>query len=309
MLSSSSRTCWTVTPGTMKLLVFVLLALPSCVDSCDTQTEYLKDGECCNMCGPGTRMTDSAICRDPYCKDCEEDEYQAGFTKETRCRRQPSCDPNVHLEPVLPRTTKIFSPCKCLKGYHCSSESCTSCNKDTVCGPGYEVSRNATETSDTECKPCPHGTFSNASSYESRCRPWTRCEIEEKPGSTSSDNVCRGSKAEHVGTLCAVIAAVAALFVLVLVLICRKIRGSRKIILPDDEWGNHDDPGIHDDILHNQYSGFAQAEENEMKEEEGQPGEEVDSGIETNGLTDGGQPLHQEEGKEDVLSQSESSYM
>uniref|UniRef100_A0AAY4CM62 TNFR-Cys domain-containing protein n=1 Tax=Denticeps clupeoides TaxID=299321 RepID=A0AAY4CM62_9TELE len=152
-------------------------ALPSCVDSCDTQTEYLKDGECCNMCGPGTRMTDSAICRDPYCKDCEEDEYQAGFTKETRCRRQPSCDPNVHLEPVLPRTTKIFSPCKCLKGYHCSSESCTSCNKDTVCGPGYEVSRN-----DTECKPCPHGTFSNASSYESRCRQsrsWCTWELSD----------------------------------------------------------------------------------------------------------------------------------
>ncbi|CDQ95186.1 unnamed protein product [Oncorhynchus mykiss] len=154
----------------------------------------MKNGVCCSMCGPGTKMLSShSGCLDPHCMPCQEGEYQHAFTDKNLCKLQPYCDPNKNFEHSTNRNTTSISPCKCKPGYHCSSEECLTCVPHTKCRPGEEVKSKGNPIHDTVCKACPLNMFSSDSSAESKCKLWTVCTSEfktEAEGTATSDAVC-----------------------------------------------------------------------------------------------------------------------
>ncbi|XP_038866532.1 tumor necrosis factor receptor superfamily member 5 isoform X2 [Salvelinus namaycush] len=178
----------------MIVLLLCILSVLTVVYSCDPETQYLKNGECCSMCGPGTKMLSShSGCFDPHCMPCQEGEYQHAFTNKNLCKLQPYCDPNKNFEHSTNRNKTSLSPCKCKTGYHCSSEECLTCVPHTKCRPGEEVKSKGSPIHDTVCKACPLNMFSSDSSAESKCKLWTVCKSEfktEAEGTAISDTIC-----------------------------------------------------------------------------------------------------------------------
>ncbi|XP_036447698.1 tumor necrosis factor receptor superfamily member 5 [Colossoma macropomum] len=175
----------------MRAIYIILLVFPALVYSCN-EREYLKDGQCCKMCGPGTRMKQNTDCMDPHCQPCENGEYQDGFTQETKCKQQPSCDPNLFFQNQTNPSKTERTQCQCMPDHHCSSLQCISCVRNTVCHPGEQVKKIGTQMSDTECEPCPEGKFSTTLSART-CLPWKECSsgnVESVPGSSTSDRIC-----------------------------------------------------------------------------------------------------------------------
>ncbi|XP_051947408.1 tumor necrosis factor receptor superfamily member 5 [Xyrauchen texanus] len=173
------------------LCLVIMLFYP--VLSCEDETHYMKGDKCCKMCGPGKRMMLDDNCQDPRCQDCQIGEYQSGYTRETKCDRQPSCDPNLHfLQQTFPSKTEL-SKCQCKRGYYCSAEDeCSTCRKHAVCRPGQRIVQNGTSISDTLCTACKIGTFSPHHSADN-CYEWKTCDpgyVEGTPGSLTSDRTC-----------------------------------------------------------------------------------------------------------------------
>ncbi|XP_013991523.1 tumor necrosis factor receptor superfamily member 5 [Salmo salar] len=210
----------------MIVLLLCLLSVLTVVYSCDPETQYMKNGECCNMCGPGTKMLSShSGCFDPHCMPCQEGEYQHAFTDKNLCKLHPYCDPNKNFEHSTNRNKTSLSPCKCKTGYHCSSEECLTCVSHTKCRPGEEVKSKGNPIHDTVCKACPLNMFSSDSSTESKCKLWKVCESEfktEAEGTATSDTVCVAVPNSH-GTIITIVMALLAAVVLGIVL-C-KFRG------------------------------------------------------------------------------------
>ncbi|KAK6303328.1 hypothetical protein J4Q44_G00257820 [Coregonus suidteri] len=209
----------------MVLLLLCMLSVLSVVSSCDPETQYLKNSECCNMCGPGTKMLSShSGCLDPHCMPCQEGEYQNAFTEKNLCKLQPYCDPNKNFEHSTNRNKTSLSPCKCKTGYHCSSEECLTCFPHTKCRPGEEVLSKGNPIHDTVCQACPLNMFSSHSSAESMCKLWTVCKSgfnTEAQGTATSDTVCvPGSMSS--GAIAAIVIALAAL---VLAIVVCKFKG------------------------------------------------------------------------------------
>lgn len=175
---------------TLRITIFLSVVMVVYCDSstCDPETQYLKDGLCCQMCGPGTRMiSDNPGCQDPQCKPCLENEYQPAYTKETRCFLHPYCDPNKSFESK--RNLTSLSECRCKEGYHCNNVDCLVCVPHSECRPGWRVASRGTHNHDTNCQACPSNTFSNESGAN-ECIKHTVCKVIEKEGTDKSDAIC-----------------------------------------------------------------------------------------------------------------------
>lgn len=156
-------------------------------------------------------MVSMGVCRNPVCKDCEEDEYMETYNKETMCERQPYCDPNSNFVwPESTSTTKRHQ-CLCEKGFHCSGSSCITCVPHTECELGFGATTIGDQTHDTVCEKCPEGTFSDEKSWNGTCKKKTTCEsgTESKDGSSKSDHICVPNNA-HVGIIAVVCVLVGA---------------------------------------------------------------------------------------------------
>ncbi|XP_049437395.1 tumor necrosis factor receptor superfamily member 5 isoform X1 [Epinephelus fuscoguttatus] len=176
---------------------------------CDPLTQYEKDGECCKMCGPGTRMVSlsSGSCLDPGCIDCGEDEYQDKYTAKLLCERQPYCDPLRNFEVRVSKNKKEKIPCMCKYGFHCSSEQCLTCVPHTTCAPGHGARIIGNHAHDTECQECKDDTFSNNTSWDGVCEKWTQCADGyqiQKIGTGVSDNICERTPRKHILVICLV---------------------------------------------------------------------------------------------------------
>ncbi|XP_064155298.1 tumor necrosis factor receptor superfamily member 5 [Anguilla rostrata] len=179
-----------------KMKTFVFNFWMACIlvaaNACDPDRQYEKNGVCCRMCPPGTRMSHDASCEDPNCIRCGEHEYQPDFTREYQCQLQPFCDPNMNFDQVPPDPTKRVS-CKCKPGHHCSSEECLTCVPNTDCKPGQRVFIKGEGSSDTVCQACEPGMFSNKSSAE-QCLKWRTCDEKTEQiktsGTPTSDVEC-----------------------------------------------------------------------------------------------------------------------
>ncbi|XP_072106275.1 uncharacterized protein, partial [Mobula birostris] len=70
--------------------------------------------------------------------------------------------------------------CRCKRSYYCSEQlegRCERCKRISQCGSGHGVTRNATDSSDVICAPCPPGTFSNVTDSLSPCQNHTVCAV------------------------------------------------------------------------------------------------------------------------------------
>ncbi|XP_056114031.1 tumor necrosis factor receptor superfamily member 5 [Rhinichthys klamathensis goyatoka] len=180
-------------------IIYLLVSLLHFVLCCEEdETHYKnKSGECCKKCGPGKRMLVDDNCKDPRCQDCKIGEYQSGYTSNTRCERQPSCDTNLHLKPQEDKPiTNRLNKCVCEPGYYCTlDDDCSACMKHSVCKPGQRVAKKGSPESDTVCETCKNGTFSDHDSADT-CEEWTTCDYgydQNTPGSSTSDRSCLGS--------------------------------------------------------------------------------------------------------------------
>ncbi|CAJ1084480.1 tumor necrosis factor receptor superfamily member 5-like [Xyrichtys novacula] len=175
------------------LLVFAFIVVVSAQPQCDPETQYEKNGACCKMCPPGTRMLSSGTCDEPRCEDCGEREYQDKYTTEPKCQRQPYCDPNKNFNQAIHVSKKKATICECKHGFHCSSEQCIICVPHTICPQGKGAKIKGNHSRDTECEVCTDGTFSDVSSWDSECKKWTECGNDyhiKETGTASSDNIC-----------------------------------------------------------------------------------------------------------------------
>ncbi|XP_074537920.1 tumor necrosis factor receptor superfamily member 5 [Halichoeres trimaculatus] len=200
----------------MKMHLFMLFAfivLASAQRRCDQDIEYEKNGECCKMCAPGTRMLRTGSCDEPRCEECGENDYQDTYTTDSKCKRQPYCDPNRNFNRTTHMSKTQETKCKCKLGFHCSSTECITCVPHTVCPPGKGATTEGSHSQDTVCEECPDGTFSNESSWSGVCKAHTKCENDyhiKEAGTSTSDNICEMNSRSHVigivlGVLCGII--------------------------------------------------------------------------------------------------------
>lgn len=145
-------------------------------------------------------MESVGVCRNPVCKDCDENEYMDTYNTERICERQPYCNPNSNFKwPESTSKTKKHQ-CQCKEGFHCSSPSCFTCDPHTECEPGYKAAVIGSHSRDTVCEECPSGTFSDEKSWNSTCKERSWCYLGSTP--KDNENICGH---EHVGVIAAVI--------------------------------------------------------------------------------------------------------
>ncbi|KAF1483305.1 Tumor necrosis factor receptor superfamily member 1B, partial [Megadyptes antipodes antipodes] len=166
----------------------------------DPSTEFYEEGlnKCCSQCPPGQYKTESCSHRvDTKCSPCRPDTYTAIWNRSPQCF---ACSPPCRKGFVQNQTcTKSQDRiCSCPPNEYCVSkiyEYCKICKVHKKCGKGYRVSRRGTDSTDTECKPCPPGTFSHEESYDTSCIPHTVCKSVAIPGNSINDTVCSDSGA------------------------------------------------------------------------------------------------------------------
>ncbi|XP_062314830.1 tumor necrosis factor receptor superfamily member 5 isoform X2 [Osmerus eperlanus] len=176
------------------ILIFfgtVLQVASSDTSTCDPATQYPFGNDCCQMCGPGTKMKSIPVCEDAQCEPCPENEYQDAYTRDKVCQRQPYCDTNKNFEFKHNKTKMSRVNCRCKPGYHCNSKDCLVCVPHTKCEPGSGVVSRGTDREDTQCQVCPPNTFSNDTSAVSECLKHTICGGNtETEGTNESDTIC-----------------------------------------------------------------------------------------------------------------------
>ncbi|XP_054647844.1 tumor necrosis factor receptor superfamily member 5 isoform X2 [Dunckerocampus dactyliophorus] len=303
------------------LIMWTFTEMTAAQPLCDPLTQYQRNGECCQMCPPGTSMSSLGTCAEPMCRICDEDEYQDTFTVEANCKRQPYCDPNKNLEFVKEKSKTEKSACACQHGFHCSSDACLTCVPHSSCGPGWGPLVEGNQTHDTVCRRCPEGTFSSKSSWDAVCVRWTECESGYhvgQSGSDKSDVVCEKSQRQH-----AVIAIIVVLLVVGVALIAaakiwfsrgRKEESKGKGCVEACVQCDNDPPREEKALLDRQTAdAVPEADMPQPSMEEGGTGvpEENEDGPNlavTGGLlfTDNGNYVTQENGKSEVLSRQES---
>ncbi|KAF1514007.1 Tumor necrosis factor receptor superfamily member 1B, partial [Eudyptes filholi] len=167
---------------------------------CKDPTEFYEEelNKCCSQCPPGQYKTESCSHRvDTKCSPCRPDTYTAIWNRSPQCF---ACSPPCRKGFVQNQTcTKSQDRiCSCPPNEYCISkiyEYCKICKVHKKCGKGYRVSRRGTDSTDTECKPCPPGTFSHEESYDTSCIPHTVCKSVAIPGNSINDTVCSDSGA------------------------------------------------------------------------------------------------------------------
>uniref|UniRef100_A0A672TGW4 TNFR-Cys domain-containing protein n=1 Tax=Strigops habroptila TaxID=2489341 RepID=A0A672TGW4_STRHB len=164
----------------------------------DPNTEFYEEllNKCCSQCPPGQYKTESCShAVDTKCSPCRPNTYTEIWNLSPQCFAcSPPCRKGfVQNQTCTPSQDRI---CSCSPNEYCISKIykyCRICKVHKKCGKGYRVSRRGTDSTDTECKPCPPGTFSHEESYDTSCVPHKVCKSVAVPGNSINDTVCRDS--------------------------------------------------------------------------------------------------------------------
>ncbi|NWY95561.1 TNR1B factor, partial [Loxia curvirostra] len=164
----------------------------------DPSTEFYDEelNKCCSQCPPGQYRTGSCSHTvDTKCSPCRPKTYTAIWNHSPQCFAcSPPCRKGLVQNQTCTRSQDRI--CSCPPHKYCVSkldEYCEMCRTHKKCGKGYRVSRRGTDSTDTECEPCPPGTFSPEESYSTSCTPHTICKSVAVPGNSRNDTVCSGS--------------------------------------------------------------------------------------------------------------------
>lgn len=274
----------------------IVVTLVYLVSSCEEETHYEKNGKCCKKCGPGKRMMMNDDCMDPRCQDCSEGEYQSGYTTETKCKPQPSCDTNLNFLPqITPIPKDILSVCKCKPGYFCTQDDdCSVCRPHKVCSAGQKILKAGSPVSDTVCKNCQIGTFSINNSATT-CEKWTTCDsgYEEKtPGTSTSDRICEKGTPSNRGAILGAVSGVLLLIVTaIIIMFFLKKRKIQWKLIPKQLNNQLKEPPLEDVEVFNP----------QQPQEYDEPISPTPSNV-----TENGNVVVQEDGKHSVLSSTET---
>ncbi|KAM9115805.1 tumor necrosis factor receptor superfamily member 1B [Pangshura tecta] len=165
----------------------------------DPDFEYFQENinKCCSKCSPGYRMLQSCnSSADTQCAPCDENTYTALWSRARRCFGcSPSCNTGLMQTQECTRTHDRI--CSCPANTYCFSKQsygrCLLCKAHKTCEKGYGVSKPGTDVMNTECSPCPPGTFSDEESSTAFCKPHSVCQSVSVAGNNTSDTVCSDS--------------------------------------------------------------------------------------------------------------------
>ncbi|XP_053106422.1 tumor necrosis factor receptor superfamily member 6B [Hemicordylus capensis] len=145
----------------------------------------------CQQCPPGTAVAKHCTKSTPTaCQPCPELYYTQYWNYLERCLYCNNfCD---HLEEeVQPCSATHNRVCQCKPGYYFESDFCL---PHTECPAGNGVTQLGSPHKDTECAPCPAGTFSAFSSSTDVCQPHQNCSMQGLellvPGNPFRDTLC-----------------------------------------------------------------------------------------------------------------------
>ncbi|NXW26749.1 TNR1B factor, partial [Phaetusa simplex] len=156
----------------------------------DPSTEFYEEelNKCCSKCPPGQYKTQSCShSADTKCSPCSPNTYTAIWNRSPQCF---ACSPPCRKGFVQNQTCTESQDriCSCPPNEYCISKLFENCK---ICTFLYLFK--GTDSTDTECKPCPPGTFSREESYNTSCVPHTVCKSVAVPGNSINDTVCSNS--------------------------------------------------------------------------------------------------------------------
>ncbi|NXA40556.1 TNR1B factor, partial [Eudromia elegans] len=165
----------------------------------DTTREFYEESlnKCCSRCPPGQyKLQNCTESVDTKCSPCEANSYTAIWNWSPQCFPcVPPCRQGfVQLQTCTKSQDRI---CSCPPNEYCISkvyDQCEMCRVSKKCRKGYRVSKKGTDSTDTECAPCPPGTFSDEESYDTNCKPHRVCKTVAIPGNSVNDTVCSDSR-------------------------------------------------------------------------------------------------------------------
>ncbi|XP_075384785.1 tumor necrosis factor receptor superfamily member 5 [Tenrec ecaudatus] len=205
------------------------------------QRQYQVNGRCCDLCRPGTVLrNDCSEGISTDCRPCSTGEFMGTWNRERRCHQHSHCDSILGFRVQSEGTLEKDSICICKEGWHCTSHACRICAEHSSCPAGFGVQEIATSNADTTCTPCPDGFFSNVSSANDKCRPWTSCRTkglaEVKAGTTMTDVLC-GPWPRSRALLAIPCTLGALLALLVMAAVIKRVlkKSKKKAALPEDQ--------------------------------------------------------------------------
>nr|XP_003462877.1 tumor necrosis factor receptor superfamily member 6B [Cavia porcellus] len=145
----------------------------------------------CAQCPPGTFVQQPCNRDQPTtCGTCPLRHYTQFWNYLERCRYcNVIC--GEHEEEARPCSVTHNRVCRCRPGFYAHAGFCL---EHAQCPPGAGVTAPGTPSQNTQCQPCPTGTFSASSSSSDRCRPHRNCTALglalNVPGSSSRDALC-----------------------------------------------------------------------------------------------------------------------
>ncbi|KAI3356967.1 hypothetical protein L3Q82_003602 [Scortum barcoo] len=135
------------------LLLCALIAVAAAQHLCDPLTQYVKDDQCCNMCGPDLNFEiplhnkrNRTVCK------CKVGFHCSSPADCSFCREHSSCQPGYEANPKGDHMHDTVCK-KCPDGTFSSETSWNSvCTKWTKCGDQHRIAQKGTDISDNICE-------------------------------------------------------------------------------------------------------------------------------------------------------------
>ncbi|XP_068019327.1 tumor necrosis factor receptor superfamily member 11B [Melanerpes formicivorus] len=146
----------------------------------------------CDQCPPGSYVKKHCTASSPtQCAPCPDQYYAEEWNSNDECQYCSTVCKELQFvkQECTSRQNRL---CECVEGRYLELEFCL---KHTECPPGFGVAQPGTPESDTVCKRCPEGFFSNETSSKAACLKHRNCsalglKIALK-GNTVRDNICQ----------------------------------------------------------------------------------------------------------------------
>ncbi|KAM8830099.1 tumor necrosis factor receptor superfamily member 14-like [Synchiropus picturatus] len=191
------------------------------------------------MCPPGKRIkAECTAWQSTSCADCGDGTYMNTFTEEKQCHQCLNCTEGTGLRQISSCKFDQNTVCEPLGGFFCVSGSvdrCVAAQQHSTCAPGQYISRAGTSSTDTVCRDCSEGTFSDGTFMS--CQVHTQCSWRQQPGTIYADSVCLEglTAAEVAGIVIGILLLLMLLCVVVIVI--RKHRRQKELprAAPGDE--------------------------------------------------------------------------
>uniref|UniRef100_A0A8D0GJZ9 TNF receptor superfamily member 11b n=1 Tax=Sphenodon punctatus TaxID=8508 RepID=A0A8D0GJZ9_SPHPU len=146
----------------------------------------------CDQCPPGAYVRQHCTAtKKTECSPCPDGYYVEDWNSNDECQYcNVVCKELQYVKQECSRTQNRF--CECIEGRYLELEFCL---RHTECPPGFGVVQRGTPESDTICKKCLEGYFSNETSSKAACQQHTNCSALDlklvSKGNAIHDSMCQ----------------------------------------------------------------------------------------------------------------------